>query len=288
MLKIPRELVLSLLYVVIISMLAIVLNMPSQTPYSPYNTGSKGYSKLLSSIPSIEIVRSLDHIEPSSVVIIPLTKEVSSSTSVYLKNLTSAGATIVILDEEGCSNKLLEDLGLEIKIRKAKVLDEVSKHGSREYPVITIGFNSTTFKVVAHKPSYIEPLEESSEEIVGSTSDYAYVDEDGNSFYTLGEVMRRHIVIYSTSLNTSSLWVIADLDILSNRVIDYLDNKRFIETLTSSRKTYIVLEGLDIDLFDIIKYVLTKGVIGAYGGVFVFPLVFMVLLMIYIALEHYM
>lgn len=287
MLKVPKELILTFLYIIIVSILAIMLNMSSQMPYSPYNIGFEGYSKLLDTIASIEIAKDLNHIEPFSIAILPLTKEISNLNSEYIKNLTVAGVTIIILDENGYSNKLLKDLGLGIEIRKTKVLDEVSKYGSREYPVIVIDFNNTILRIVTYKPSYIASLKEFSKEITGSTSDYAYADEDGNGFYTLGEVIGKYNVICSASLDKGSLWVIADLDILSNRVIDYLDNRRFIEILASSRKVYIALEGLDVGLFDIIRYTLTRGLGGIYSNIFIFPLVFAVLLTLYVILEHY-
>lgn len=285
--RVPRELILTFLYVIIVSVLAIVLNMSSQTPYSPYNTGSEGYSRLLEVVASIEIVRDLNHIEPFSVIILPLTREMGNLNSEYLKNLTSAGATVIILDENGYSNKLLKDLGLGIEIRGIKVLDEVSKYRSREYPVIVVKFNNTILRIVTYKPSYIVSSKEFSREVAGFTSDYAYADEDKNGFYTLGEVIGKYMVIYSAFQDKGSLWVVADLDILSNRAIDYLDNKAFIEILANSRKVYIVLEGLNVNLIDIIKYTLTRGLGGTRGNIFIFPITFTILLTLYIILEYY-
>lgn len=283
-LKIDKNMALAIIYVIVISIIAIVKNVSSTSPYSPYNINPDGYSNLVYVI-DLEIIKKIDSINSKDVVIlIPLAREIVIEEFEKLKKLILSGSTIVLLDENGFSNNFLRHIGLDIRVENYKILDEISKYSSREYPVI---FTKTGLRLSTYKPSYIVLKNNLDENVFGTTSPYAYADINSDGFYTLGEEINIFAIIYSASIGNGSIWLITDLDILSNRIIDSFNNKEFLKSLSASKKIYLCIDWLDLKPLDILKHIIQGNTINLYNNITISMAMFFILITIYIAIEHY-
>jgi len=265
-----KTLVIIIVLVIAISFLATIINLPSNTSYSPFNNDDTGFSKLITLL-NAEIISNVRDIKSngySYVIIIPFQKPFINITICnVLKELVLNGVTIIVLDEYGYSNKLLEELGLNISIISKPILDEVSKVGDRFHPLINVVFPylNKTLEVITYKPSYIAfSFEITNGSIIGYTSNYAYVDLDNNGYYSLNEVMDKYVVVYGQQLGSGRVIIIPDLDIGINAFIDKANNIEFFGMITSSRRTYFYIGNLQLGFLDKIKYILTMLNITAY------------------------
>lgn len=256
-LKTNRYFILLMVFALLISSLSILINIPSTAPYSPYNLGSNGYSKILSSIPStINILKDLEKMEQNALILIPLAKSMDTWAYDVIRNLLKHGMIIAILDEEGYSNNLMVHLGIGARIEAIKVLDEISKNRSREYPLVDLKMNNITLSMATYKPSYIvRGVNECN--FVAKTSKYAYADIDGNGYYTPGEPMGVYEVVCSWRIDNGWLWLIADLDIIANNILVLGNNIEFLKLLLSLnnvQKISLVIDYLNLTLVDSIRY----------------------------------
>jgi len=253
-LRVNKLLLVTLIFTVLVASLSIVANMPSSTPYSPFNNGDKGYSEVLSILNNAILTRDLGNIEPGSTVIVPVLREINESEYKSLVEILDKGSTLVFLDENGFVNGFLEYIGLKARIMHVKVLDEVSKVKSREYPLLTLRINGENYEVVAHEPSYIAINDFDNLIAYGNTSNYAYADVDGNKYYSIGEEMKSYTIIALFRIKEGSLWLISDLDLFTNNVVELGDNTKLLKQISESNKTFFVLNYVDLNSLDEAKF----------------------------------
>ena len=268
--RVSRTLVVIMILVLAVSALATIINLPSNTSYSPFNNGDMGYSKLITLLDA-EVISSVQDIKPSNydyVVIIPFQKH-SINTSMYrvIRELILNGVIIIIMDEHGYSNRLLNELGLNITITTQPILDEVNKVGNRFYPLIRVVFPylNKAMNITTYKPRYmILSTDVINNSVIGYTSNYAYVDLDNNGYYSLNESMNQYIVVYGRKVGNGAIIIIPDLDIGTNALINEADNTEFFKVIASGRRTYFYIGNLQLSFLDRIKYVLAMMNITAY------------------------
>ena len=266
-----RQLLLALALVLAVSILAIIANLPSPTPYSPYNTGSNGYSRLVREV-NVRIIGSPVEVEadsPSNItVLVPLTRELDQASASVLQELLARGATVVVLDENGYSNSLLEALGIKARVECWKVLDEVSKLGDRAHPLVRVWLRGETSPMLlaTYLPSYITLS--TSRGLVGQgyTSSYAYADLDGNMYFSGTDRMGSYTIVAAWRIEGGTLAVIADLDALSNALFSNADNSRLLQSLVGSGRLVLALEYINHTWFDSLKLAFEKASLGSRGG----------------------
>lgn len=262
MLKSYRTLMLTLLLTISLSTLAAIVNIPTSTPYSPFNTDVNGISKFAEYFCS-NFLYSLSDVSKgfNGTVVVILNNELKSSEYSVIEDLLSSGSTVVILDEYGYSNNLLKYLGIDALVVNHVVLDEVFKYGSREYPLLRL--RGSELNLTAYRPTYIYVSDSSF--VVAETSKYSYADINGDGYYSLGESMKSYPVIAQFYVGRGRLLLISDLDIISNGLIDM--NKLAFSKLVST-PTYIVVNHLGLGGADYFKYLITKAIPTGYRNGF--------------------
>lgn len=250
-----RVLVIVLVFFIPISSVALIINLPTETPYSPFNVGVNGYSGVVELLHT-SIAYGLGDVPKGfkGSVLLPLTKELVLHDYGVIKELVEGGVNLVILDEFGYSNNLLKYLGVNAVVVSGVVLDEVFRGSSRYYPLVKSSFSGRSLELITCRPAYIEVFD-SSYSFIGTTSNYSYVDLNGDGYYSLGEVMKPYVIIYSRRLGNGSITVVADLDVLSNELLSM--NSLGVKELVGS-PTYLIIGYLNLSSVDYVKYLLTK------------------------------
>lgn len=264
-----------ILLATLISLLATVINMPSATPYSPFNSGSRGYSELVK-LANAQLIQSISDIggdEVGNKVLIMLaTRNISSLNANLLRKLVKEGLTLILLDEHGFVNNVLENLNIEALVSNVTVLDEILKLNSRFYPVIKLhymlGNGSEILRIATYMPAHIVFKKHSSGgefgRIKGVTSNYTYADIDGNGYYSIGEKMGSFLIVYSWSIGRGKVVLISDLDVWSNDLIFKEDNAEFLRLLTGSKETYVLASAMSLEPIDEVKVFLASLGLGKY------------------------
>lgn len=263
----PRDIIPSLaLLIVALIIVLIVSSTSTSTPYSIFNSGDKGYSKLLENIVSDvidsltdDLIKNCNH----SIIIMPLINELDQENYNILEKYLMCGGIIILLDEHGYVNNFLLRIGVEAFIDNHTVLDEIDKLYNRYYPIITVkAFNNTTMRIVTYEPTSIAV----SPDIVGVdiiplgvTSKYAYVDKDDDGFFSADDEMGEQSVIVVAYVGKGLLYIISDVDILTNKLLDKLDNMKFIKYLSSNKDhVYLYVGALNMGPLDKVRYYLMK------------------------------
>ncbi|MEM2575715.1 MAG: DUF58 domain-containing protein [Sulfolobales archaeon] len=262
MLKSYRTLMLTLLLTISLSTLAVIVNIPTNTPYSPFNTGVNGVSKFTEYFCSNFIYSLSDVFKGfNGTIVVVLNNELQSSEYSVIEDLLSSGSTVVILDEYGYSNNLLKYLGLDALVVNHVVLDEVFKYGNREYPLLRLG--GTELNLTTYGPTYIYVSDSSF--VVAETSKYSYIDLNGDGYYSLGESMKSYPVVVQFYVGRGRLVLISDLDVISNGLFD--TNKLALIKLVGT-PVYIVINHLVLSNTDYLKYVLIRTIPTGYRSGF--------------------
>ncbi|MCX8186896.1 MAG: DUF58 domain-containing protein [Sulfolobales archaeon] len=253
-----RVLVLISLTAIAVSTLAVISNVPTSTPYSPFNTGARGTSRITELI-SNNLIYGFNELPEGfkGTVLLVLQAELPPSEYLRVERLLSSGAQVIILDEGGYSNNLLKHLGITSSITNYVVLDEVFKYVSREYPIITSA--SLKSELITYRPTYVEVS--GLAKVVAESSKYSYADVDRNNYYSLGEYMRSYPIIIQSRIGDGYLTVISDLDVISNELIDM--NYGALSKLITN-PTYIAIGYLGLSSTDLLKYLLTKTLPTGY------------------------
>lgn len=135
-----------------------------------------------------------------------------------LRLFMSGGNTLVLVSDRDDDNALLAGLGSSIRIREANV---TSADRYYDHPASVLAFPSGDDplgmgipRIVTNSPSYLEGGEP-----VFETSILTWVDADGNSRMSRGEVLRRYTVIAVEEHGNGSLYVISDPSIFINGML---------------------------------------------------------------------
>jgi len=257
--------------IIIISFLAAAVNTPTTTPYSPFNAGSRGYSKLI----DVLNAKLEDNIKDLSIeeatrytIIMPLQRRIIDQDTIdYVNKLLHRGSIVIIFDEQGYSNELIKEVGLDIEVANQTILDEIWRAKNRFYPIarVYIADSNETIPLILHMPSYIMSSENRSGYIIGYTSRYAYVDLDGDEIYSPGDHMGQYTLVYGEKIGRGLLIIVSDIDFAVNGLFD--DNVRFLNKIVYGRELVLYTDYLDLGLLDKLKYgFLELNIIARYGS----------------------
>ena len=256
----PKLLVSFIALSLVITVFSILLEVPTTTPYSVFNTGDNGYTFIFEKYSLIPLVNisSIDLSNASNVVVIvPLMHGLDNLTSTYLLKLVEKGGEVVVLDENGYINEFLYGvLGLNVGVEKAIIYDDVFNYkGDRSTPLIRIFLGNSSLTCYFHEPSVISVQVSSSDvRVVGISSNYSLRDNDGNGYFNMGDSIGSEPVVVSINYGNGSFIIVSDLDILSNRYVVLGDNEEFFRSLISGKKyVYLLLSGLNASFHDYVK-----------------------------------
>ena len=245
--------------ILLVSMILYVLSTV-QSELSIYNTGGNGASLFYEKLePRLLLdIEGLEKLSNNTAVITPLLKKPSDRDYTAMLKYVYRGGLLIVLDEEGYSNRLFSILGLNIRVMNTTVLDEIMKNKTRYYPLALLAkpVNSIDH-VLLYKPVYIyiRPIGKRVE-VVAETSPYSYADMDGNEYYSFGEPMKSFVVCIRVGYGAGSIILISDKDFISNNVVESSSNIEFIEYMIGNRTPYYCILYTNPTLIDIIRYYL--------------------------------
>lgn len=258
----PKVLVCLIVISLILVFTGVLIEMPSSSPYSVYNTGYNGYSLLAEkySIQPVLNITSTDIAEPNNtVILVPLLHDLDNETLSTLKWLIEHGGTIVFLDENGYVNDFMYlYLNAQVWIANATVYDDIMNYnGNRSLPLIETLFGNENLTCYLYRPSPIEIGEKSSgiEIIVhGESSPFSYRDNDGNGYFNSGDVFGSQPIIVEVKMSNGTIYVIPDLDVFTNKFIKLGDNEKLASFLVENYSMrYIYIGGINATFFDYVK-----------------------------------
>lgn len=247
---------------VAVGALGFVVEIPSPTPYSPFNTGPSGYSGLASLLGAEPLI-TLDGFNGS--LIVPLTHELSEGEMSGLIEFLNGGGRLVVLDKGGYSNPFLRDyLNLSLYVVPVPVYDYVLNYGGNaSLPKIEVAVGNASLSCYLASPSSAS-LGDSFAAVLANSSILSFRDIDGNGYFDLGDQFGPFPVVIEAKVGAGVVYVVTDPDAFSNGIIGLGNNSALARYLVGEGSVGIYLGGLNTSLIDYVK--LYARVTGGWVG----------------------
>jgi hypothetical protein len=220
--------------------------VPIQDPYHPLNTDWDGCSGIAESYKNATLLFSYDKPLPngdrSLLTIIGPMIPFALNDVAEVHTFLAAGGTVILADNVGAGNLLLEALNVDARISREPLADLYFYARNPEFPVaITFPSNPLTANltaVVFNRPSYIQ-MGNANVTVLASSSPFSFVDF-GSGRPVANETVTSYPLIVSTKVGKGSLIIIADPNIFINEMLGLFDNLLLFRNLMNGNNHLVI------------------------------------------------
>ncbi len=218
-------------------MLSVAYYWPIQEPYHPLNYGWNGCSGIASASQDTTSISSYEQIprQMALLAIIGPGREFSLRESSSVRHFLETGGTVLLADDFGTGNSLLQELGVAAKFSGKPLADLLYYDKQWSFPLIAdfstnpVTQNVTT--IILDSPSYLE-LENSSQlTILAKSSTFSFVSMNRTGEPPVNVTLNSYPVIASTNIGAGMLVIISDPGMFVNEIVDFYDNMHLFENL---------------------------------------------------------
>jgi hypothetical protein len=165
----------------------------------------------------------------TAVIIVPYTQFTEAELT-QTRNYVSTGGTLILLDDYGYGNQVLDSLGSKIKFNSQPLLDPLFAYQNKWLPKIT-DFTNTPLKanVSSIVFNHATTLEAESGIIVAESSSFSFLDLNYNQIRDANEPTGPLPVAAYQKIGQGYVVAVSDPSILINCMIDQGDNLQFIQ-----------------------------------------------------------
>ena len=218
-------------------MLSIAYYWPVQEPYHSLNYGWNGCSKIADTTQNTTLIFSYDKIPPERALlaIIGPGTEFSKSEGLAIQRFLESGGTVLLADDFGTGNGLLQRLGVAARFSGKPLADLLYYDRQWSFPLITdfspsqVTTNITT--IIMDSPSYIELGNSSQLTVLAMSSTFSFIDMNRGNQPAVNTTLNSYPVIASVSVAKGILVMISDPGIFVNEIVDLYDNMRLFRNL---------------------------------------------------------
>jgi len=147
-----------------------------------------------------------------------------------IQSFVNGGGTLLLADDYGYGNQLLEHLGVTIRFDGKPVLDPLFCYKTQWFPKIIEFTPPGDFQLIIlnHATALHNVL---AEQVIAWTAESSYIDSNENLTWDEGEIKGRLPVAAKTSVGRGTLIVVGDPSLMINTMINYADNFAFVNHL---------------------------------------------------------
>lgn len=169
----------------------------------------------------------------TSLVIIPYT-QYSETELKQIGTYVTSGGTLVLLDDYGYGNLILNSIGAGIKFSGKPLVDPLFDYNTKLLPKVTdFGTGKITANVSSIVLNHATALEVTSAKVVAYSSSFSFLDENNNQKWDSTEKTGPLPVIAYQQISQGYIITIADPSILLNSMINLDDNQQLIKNAVS-------------------------------------------------------
>lgn len=220
----------------VLLMLSVGYNWPIQEAYHPLNQDWNGCSKIASVTENATLLPSYDKPLPNStslLAIIGPSMNFSGRETSSIGNFLEDGGIVLLADDFGTGNSLLEGLNVSARFSKEPLADLYYYSKNPDFPVITDFSPSPATDnlsaIVLNRPSYINIGNSSSVTKIGSSSPFSFIDLSGAGRPLTNETIDSYTVLASAKIGKGLLLLVADPSMFINDMIGLYDNMRLFQ-----------------------------------------------------------
>lgn len=202
-------------------------------PLNPYWNGISGASSSLGlrQLPSFSAVQG--SAASTAVLIIGPDESFESGYIESARQYLLSGGMIIVMDDFGAANVLLEGLGASIRVDGRRLLDPLYMVKSQEYPKATAAASGEIAL------DHASALSGASSTALAQSSAFSYLDENGNGRHDSGEPQGPFAVAASEPYGAGTIVAVSDSSLIINAVAPLGNNTAFIRSILGARAAYI-------------------------------------------------
>lgn len=240
-----KQAILAAAIAVLVGVCLVAVLVPPTDDYSPYNSGWNGLSKAVKALDAKLVnLDSLEAHRPDrlAVLVVGVEKPATPQQCEILKKLVVYGATVVVMDETGKANQLLECLGVGARVGRGVLVDPLHYVLDPRLPIARLELAGKRMaKLYLNIASPIEVVGGRGS-CIGYTYKTAFVDLDGDGKRDPVEPSGRMCVCYRESLGNGTVYLFSDSSILLNAMIDKMDNLNALKTVVENKTVVLIAD----------------------------------------------
>lgn len=231
---------LSLMITLVAVMLAVLVwCYPTNSDFKSENPSWNGARDFIdnfrvSPLTSLDVLS--DASQESTLLVIPY-MEFTTSDLKILENYVSSGGKLVVLDDYGFGNDVLEHLKSETRFTGNQLLDTLFNYENENFPkIVNFVSESATTEIGNLVFNHATSLENVPQDnIIAWSSYFSFLDENQNGGYDEGEPEGPFPVIANFQMGKGELVLVSDPSILINSMLEMDDNRQFLENIVGGQ-----------------------------------------------------
>ena len=236
---IGRKLWLMVVLPIMVTLVLLVWFYPTNSDFSYENLGWNGTEDFATEFEALPL-SSLDSLssvtQESTLMVIPYL-EFNDSDLWKLEQYLSNGGKLVLLDDYGFGNEILEWLQLEARFTRGQLLDPLFNYKNKNFPkIIDFAPDPITNGVASIVFNHATSLENiPSGQVIAQSSHFSFLDENQNGNWDEEELKGPLPVIANFKIGKGELVLISDPSILINSMLGMEGNQQFLENIAQGQ-----------------------------------------------------
>ena len=151
-----------------------------------------------------------------------------------IRSFVDHGGTLLLMDDFGYGNTVLEYLGVQARFSHQPLLDPLFCYKNPALPLITdftTALPGVNEVLMNHASTLLSVPEEA---VVARSSSSSYLDLNGNSVYDEGEPKGPFVVAAKLKVGDGTVALVSDPSTAINSMVDKFDNRAFISDLSTN------------------------------------------------------
>ncbi len=229
---------------VVILLLVLIWFSPSSGDFRTDNPSWDGVREMITGY-SVSPVLSLSGLsaspQGSTLTLIPY-HDFATTELERLNNFITQGGTLILADDYGHGNQVLEYLGLKARFSGQVLLDPIANYKNKWFPRISqFKPNPLTDNVSSLTFNHATCLTDvDADNVLALSSQFSFLDLNDNEVWDEGEPTGPLPVISQHSLGSGRIILIADPSLFINSMEVMADNNRFIQNIAAISPTLLI------------------------------------------------
>jgi len=241
-----RRFLVILTIALVIILTVVVWLSPSNEDFRADNPFWNGTKDISTSYPASPLA-SLSDLPPSpqgsTLILIPYL-DFTPAELEQLHTFVTQGGTLVLADDYGFGNQILEYLGLKARFSGQVLLDPMSNYKNKWFPrishIVSSSVTINTESLVLNHATCLTDVETS--DALALSSVFSFLDLDGNEYWDEGEPTGPLPVISRHSLGSGQLILISDPSIFINSMETMESNYDFVQNIAAITTSRLLID----------------------------------------------
>lgn len=231
------------------------------SPENPFWNGLSAASERFQLVP-VEDLRAAVNVSDarsSALLIVGASKPFAPEEVEAVRAFLSRGGLVVLADDFGTGNELLEGLGVAARLNGSMLVDPLFKERTGRFPKVPYvkgGVLSGEGELVLN---YATVIVGSGFKPLAMSSFFSFLDLDGDSAWDEGEPRGPFVVAAEVPYGHGKLVVVSDPSFLINSMLDSGANAEFAEYLLDGREALLDVSHWTPSPFSVIKAAVTRA-----------------------------